>query len=53
MLLREDVVDLIRKRDFHERTPLHLACFKNHANIVSLLIKAGDRYIVYMRVCFA
>jgi ankyrin repeat protein len=41
LLSREDVGDLIRKRDNHERTPLHLACFNNHANVVNQLLAAG------------
>jgi hypothetical protein len=32
---------MLKRRDAHERTPLHLACHANHAKVVSQLIAGG------------
>jgi len=41
LLLLPDVTDRLRKRDSHERTPLHLACFANKRAVVEQLVTAG------------
>jgi len=41
LLAGPDAGQLVRKRDAHERTALHLACFGNHAAVVAQLVGAG------------
>jgi len=41
LLTLPDAESRMKRRDPHERTPLHLACHGNHAKVVSQLISSG------------
>ena len=45
ILSMANAAEMLGSRDAHNRTPLHLACFENHADAVEKLIAAGKTQI--------
>lgn len=41
LLSQSDSAARLKRRDAHERTPLHVACFANHVEVVNLLLSGG------------
>jgi hypothetical protein len=41
----------LKRRDAHERTPLHVACFANHVEVVALLLSGGASANATAQVC--
>jgi ankyrin repeat protein len=41
LLGQPDGAARLKRRDAHERTPLHVACFANHVEVVNLLLSGG------------